>query len=375
MIMEENNKNKNKKSKKISNIKKEKENKKDKENRKENDIENSRNISEEINEYLNDADIRSRKKINYYLYINRIIRDLPTYPIKKLEYYKELDRTIPKIFVPVKSNKQISTFYNAYLKNPELLREWYYRLLILLSTQYNLNDSFIVKLLKKNDEIIYKTLQKYTIKRTTHTRKENLILNSQFVNYILTYNKKYRLHNYLDVGCGFCFKTPLVGKILGIKRQNIYGLNVEDDNDPYANINKGNKFINMNTYKVNEEFPYEDNFFSFMSFNMVLHHVDDIDWILKQAYKKLKPNGLLLIMEHDSPTDFDKIICDVLHLNSYKDYDIPNTNSTGNYISWLEFNYLLTSHGFKLLRHELSMKYKDTMMNVAKVYFNLYRKI
>lgn len=332
------------------------------------------NLKEQIDNFLNDTDIRSKKKINYYLYINKIIKDLPTYPIKKLQYYKDLDNNIPKIYTPVNSNKQISTFYNAYLKNPELLREWYYRLLILLSAQYNLNDNIIIKLLTKNDKIIYTTLQKMAVKRSTISIKENLILNAQFVKYILTYYKN-NIRNYLDVGCGSCFKTPLVGKLLNLKKKDIYGLNLEDDKE-YDYINKGNKqYMNYDTYKENEAFPYKDNFFSLMSFNMVLHHVNDIDWILDQAYKKLKPNGLLLIMEHDAPTDFDKIICDALHLNSYKYYDIKNTISTGNYISWLEFNYIVTSHGFKLLKHELSMKYKDTMMNVAKVYFNLYRKI
>lgn len=337
-------------------------------------IEKERNLNEELNDFLNDTDIKSKKKIDYYLHINKIVKDLPTYPIKKLEYYKELDDKLPKIYVPVSSNKQISTFYKEYLKKDSLLREWYYRLLILLSTQYNLPDKFIIKLLKKNDDTIYTTLQKTKVKRPFNYRKENLILNSQLVNYILTYYKN-KIKNYLDVGCGYCYKTPLVGKILRLKPKNIYGLNLEDD-ELYKDVNKKafQKNINYDTYKENEDFPYEDNFFSLISYNMVLHHVNDMDWIIKETYKKLKPNGLLLIMEHDAPTDFDKILCDVQHLWEYKYYDIPNTESTGNYMSWLEFNYIVTSNGFKLLRHEMAIRYKDTLMNVTKVYFNLYIK-
>lgn len=81
--------------------------------------------------------------------IKRVKRDLKSYPNKKLEIYKELEKTIPKIYVPVSSNKQISTIYKNYLKNKTLYRDYYYSLLILISKQYNLEEEKFVKLLKK----------------------------------------------------------------------------------------------------------------------------------------------------------------------------------------------------------------------------------
>ena len=57
--------------------------------------------------------------------IKRVKRDLKYYSYKKLEIYKDLEKSIPKIYVDVNSDKQISTFYKAYLKDPENLRIYY----------------------------------------------------------------------------------------------------------------------------------------------------------------------------------------------------------------------------------------------------------
>lgn len=307
--------------------------------------------------------------------IKRVLEDLKDYPKTKLEYYKEFDSLIPKIYIGVYSNKQISTLYKEYLKNKPLIREWYYNLLILLGYQYNVDYDYINKIITKDDDEIYKLLRKKKVFRKDRNFINVLITKCEFNNFILSKYKN-KIKNYLDVGCGVCQKTLLTGKRLGLDVKNIYGLNIKDDPVfQYINTKQKRGGINYDIYDKNEAFPYSNNYFSLVSYDYVLHHVEDLKHILNETQRVLKPGGLLLVIEHDAITDFDKILIDMLHLYSYEDYDIKNTYSTGNYMSWIQFNYIITSHGFQLLSHEKAVPYYERTMNVVRKYYNVYKKL
>lgn len=94
------------------------------------------------------------------LYIKRVKRDLKYYPNTKLNIYKDLEEKIPKIFVPVNSDKQISTIYKSYQKNKNLTRNYIYYLMILFSRRYEVEPEEIFKLFSKKDSEILKSLEK-----------------------------------------------------------------------------------------------------------------------------------------------------------------------------------------------------------------------
>lgn len=47
------------------------------------------------------------------------------------------------------------------------------------------------------------------------------------------------------------------------------------------------------------DLPFDDNSFDLITANMVLHHVDDLDGLLQEIRRVLRPNGYLIISEHD----------------------------------------------------------------------------
>lgn len=300
-------------------------------------------------------------------YIQRIKRDLKYFPQKKLYVYEELEKHTPKIYVSVNTNKQISTLYKSYIKNPELLRNYYYSLLIMLSKFYNIEDYDIVKLLKKKDDIIYKTLN-----NNKNPKKYKYFLgfiNAQIRKCILS---NYKIKNFLDVGCGGGLKTAATGKYLGLKKKNIHCLNLYDDKK-FDNRLLTNDVL-LKTYREDQDFPYKDNYFSLLSADMVFHHVNDLEKIIKECYRVLKKGGLLLIREHDARTDFDKILCDIQHMYYMDIKNYKDIEKTGNYMSWLELNYKITNNNFILKKYFKDTVYKNSLENVTRTYFSLYMK-
>ena len=300
--------------------------------------------------------------------IKRIKRDLKFYPNSKLQIYQELDETIPQIYVPVNSDIQISTIYKNYLKNKTLYRDYYYSLLILISKQYNIEEEKFLKLLKNKDIDIYRKLKKI---RGPYINQNIKFINPQIRKCILS---RYTgiIKNYLDVGCLDGKKTEMTGKYLGLKKSNIFCLNL--NRDEQFKGGKISKYVNFKTYNGEEEFPFKDNSFSLLTYDSVLHHVKNIDHVLKESFRVLKKGGLLLIREHDARTDFDKLLCDIAHIYYSKLENLDEVEKTGNYISWPELNYLITEHGFILKNHIKDPSYKNEINNVTRTYFSLYQK-
>lgn len=304
--------------------------------------------------------------------IGRVKRDLKFFPNIKLYHYKDLEEEIPKIYVPVNSNKQISTIYKYYKSDESLFRVYYSSLIVLLTKQYNINEEKIIKLFTKKDKKIYDYLLKnrgpYTYQKIQYKNR----LTPQIRKCIVSRYKK-KIKNYLDVGCNDGKKTELTGKYLGLNKKDIYCLNLNQD-ETFVKKHISNN-ITFNYYNGKEVFPYQDNFFSLVTIDQVLHHAEDVELILKEVFRVLKKDGLLLVRDHDARTDFDKLLCDIEHMY-YGNYleNITKIEKTGNYTSWLELNYTITSQGFILKNHLKDSQYKNELHNVTRTYYSLYQK-
>lgn len=121
-----------------------------------------------------------------------------------------------------------------------------------------------------------------------------------------------KVETYLDYGCGDGEITRSVQKKLGLDPKNVH----------CSDIKQYPSLVNMQFIKSEYGSPLklEDNTMDLITSHMVLHHIDDkyLEYVLRDLYRIMKPGGVLLIREHDAPTNlnenqsFHKVI-DVTH--------------------------------------------------------------
>jgi len=72
----------------------------------------------------------------------------------------------------------------------------------------------------------------------------------------------------------------------------------------------------------------------------MLHHVQDLDFLIKQIYSLLNNNGILIIIEHNKLDDYDNMMLDILHmLYGYlydKNISYLKNPDYGKYYNWFE---------------------------------------
>ena len=299
-------------------------------------------------------------------YLQRIKRDLKYFPYCKLNYYKEENQSF---YVEKNSNKQISSFYKVYQEDKPNYVYKLYSLLILFNMYYNMDPENIIKILKKKDDFIYEQLINSGYKKAKY-----FMLAPQMRACIIKNSKRF-IKNYLDVGCMDGNKTYNSALKMGIKQQNIYCLNLEEDE--IFEAQNTTKKITIKTYKKEDKFPFKDKFFSLVSFDMVMHHVEDIEHVLKETYRVLEKDGQLLIRDHDITNDFEKTLCDIQHIimAKKKNRDYINCNDYSKYFSWPELNYIITSNGFVLKKYMKDNAIASNIENVTRSYYCLYQKI
>lgn len=106
--------------------------------------------------------------------------------------------------------------------------------------------------------------------------------------------KETTAENFLDIGCGTGFAMKKSRKYF----KNIYGIDISEEML---------KKIDFGTVVCGDiaKMPFQDNFFDAVSCIAVLHHCYNINDVLKDAYRVLKPNGIFY-SDHDIDRDFVK---------------------------------------------------------------------
>jgi len=153
---------------------------------------------------------------------------------------------------------------------------------------------------------------------------------------------------YLDLCCGNGNKTNSIAENLKIK--NIYGTDIESWG-PYSVKRKFNFDFR---YIKNDKLMFENKSFDLITCFLSLHHIPKLKNILKEIHRILKPNGIILILEHDLYNMYDKLLVDIQHKLFACLYD-NNMNYIENpifsrYFNFMEWDFIIRDTGkFKFL--------------------------
>lgn len=94
----------------------------------------------------------------------------------------------------------------------------------------------------------------------------------------------------LDIGVGDGSITSAIQRHYDLPKDKVFGTDiVTPREEPSFTFNLVD----------GSDLPFNDNSFDLITANMVLHHVDDLDRLLQEIRRVLRPNGYLVISEHD----------------------------------------------------------------------------
>ncbi len=300
------------------------------------------------------------------------------------EEYKEHRKNDYKFYKPLKSNDQIFTIFRYRKENPK----YYFNLVKLIQHYFKMDLFEIQKILKQfyNDYQIYSYIRKNVINRSNKKFKyapkffnKIELFHAKIRQYILDINKEYKIDYYLDFGCGSGKNTRDLAKLLNLESEKVWATDIENWYDIGINRDKYVKnFVQIKDNKI----PLEDNKFSLVTCFMVLHHVKDLDKAIKEIYRVLKPGGYLLITEHSTSNDFDRMLTDIQHAffelvfrntDKYKYY----SNYYGKYYDRFVWHYIMHKHNLKLTHHDTKFYSESIRHEVfpTRYFYSVYQKI
>ncbi len=281
---------------------------------------------------------------------------------KMLKYYFN---DLNTIYVDRKSNQQVRTLINncykynlvtkiAKIKNlfyTFFNKEFSDELFRKISKEKLLDIDFINLVLKKNTQH-KNSREKINIKSICN----NWTYIIEYIGLILKKNNKEKNLNidlekikYIDIGCGSGNKTNKFAQELGLDYKNVYGADISTWG-PYNQKEYSHKF---NFIKIaGDKIDIGDNSVDFVSCILMLHHVKNLESLLKEIKRILKPNGTLLIIEHNNYDDYDNLVLDTLHMLYGYLYDKNNRYlidpDYALYYNYFIWNYIMEKNYFEL---------------------------
>ena len=317
------------------------------------------------------------QKIGLYQYASYCRKE--TYEKIKYKDYTQ------KYYKNTKSRNQIQAILNIS-KTKKGISE-YTNLLLLFSNRINVYNysNFIISFLPKylndksmiDDMNVYQNLKMFQndnpkkLKQKNIRRKKsnNIIncwdrdtLNSQlYFSYMIGAIKrelmskptfKFKFDKYIDIGCGDCTLAIELGKLLEIPNKNIYGIDLPKWSQ-YDEKKRKNLPINIKTFNKGDKLPYKNKMFSFVTAIMVLHHVENLDLMMKEINRIMPIGGYFLFREHDAITYADYMLCDIEHML----YNIIKHNKDekafndfyAKYYDKYEWQMILHKYGFAFI--------------------------
>jgi ubiquinone/menaquinone biosynthesis C-methylase UbiE len=302
-----------------------------------------------------------------------------------LNTYKKLYELAEKEKYPhTNSNKQIKFLVDLIYKDKNI--NYFNHLLTLFSNFISFNDSFklIEKIHKKDlsDLQIMKMVEKFrkvSNGNSTYSIGNDCTKTKFGMEFLKKQLRKidYSDFKYLDIGCGDGRKTVQFANTFKIKKDNIYGTDIESWG-PYAKHKELS--FQFKYIKKNDKLDYPDNYFNIITCFLTLHHVKNINNIINEIYRVLKDNGILILIEHDALNHYDKLLIEIQHTFFAFLYD-NNKNYIkepyySNYLNNMEFQYIFTKlHNFALIKSGNFVQSIDMQKRYDQQFYQIYYKI
>ena len=328
--------------------------------------------------------------------INYVKKNNPNFHHCKLLQYDSLNKANQKTpYASVKSKKQMQTIIN--FSHTKTGFDAYTKLTSLLIKHFRINRRMLNKILNpiKSDNEIYQSLKQFI--KSKHKKEINfpieyypksfyecnreLIHAQQMVykiqEHIFKKNPDYVIGNYLDIGCGDCIKTRIIGEKLKLNIKNIYGADLTVWGG-YAEEKRQNLGINLITVEENKPLPIETDKFGLTSAFMVLHHVKNLDLFLRELNRVTKLGGFILIREHDCFTNMDAMLIDIEHALydvSYRDDKSFFDKYYAQYYNYIEWDYIFERYGFKYHYANYDSANINFTVSSTRYYYCFYRKV
>lgn len=122
---------------------------------------------------------------------------------------------------------------------------------------------------------------------------------------------------YLDIGCFDGGITHAIAQHFNLHKLQTHGVDIKE----YPNTN-----ITFTLYD-GKTLPYSDNSFDLITCLMVLHHIpsENLAVLLSEINRIMKPNGVIILREHDVNNPNEKILLDLMH--DFYDYVWKDTSA------------------------------------------------
>lgn len=241
-------------------------------------------------------------------------------------------------YIDMNSNKQFITLYN--LNNTQLIAMLNHFIgqmeteIVITMIKYNKTDEEILNYIKDN----YIYINEDTKKSFKYSKIATISYN-----YFL---KNIENPNILDIGTGNGKKIKSILSFLNDDyKYNLYGADIEEWGSYKKNrkLDFPLKIIQTKPYKI----PYDDKMFDCIFIILTLHHAENIMDVLKEAYRILKDDGCIVLIEHDVWIDDTHMLIDLQH-RIYKTINCESSDSTkATYYNFYEWDFIFYKNGFK----------------------------
>lgn len=308
------------------------------------------------------------------------------------EYYEKVD-----------SNKQFKALLELSKYQPEIHKLEYIgfniinRLLNIIckKKKYSYHQKVLwIMRTSRNDNEVYDFLKKTSGNRKNNNFKKKFktaekfkklncnssVLFGQMFGY-RSKNFKDDVNIYLDLGCGKGVKTLEYAKNLGITDpKKIHCVEVDEFQEQKDWWKTSNNNLTLKIIKPNEKYPYKKGTFDLISAFMVLHHIDDLDFVLKEVNRVCKKGGHFIIKEHDVFNYADWMLADIEH-NMWTEVWGQDTDRSlrpfnkAYYRNWPEWAAVMARYGFKHVAGGSLSPSINYNLTATRAFYGLYQKI
>ncbi len=298
------------------------------------------------------------------------------FPACKIIEYENSDKyNFKHFYKTIKSNEQIL----AIKKISKMKRglKVYNRLLELLSKKIRVNNYryFLQYFLQKNlfDNDVYGAI--YQIRGGAAYECTKEIIRSQIYYCLLRAAKIQKITKYIDMGCGECVLGAELGKLLGLKDSDVYGADIPAWGNFTSDARP--KSINFIELAENKILPIKSGEFDLVSFFMVLHHVKDLELMMREVRRITRSGGYVIIREHDCRNYADAMLIDIEHML----FDIAERNNMesketyyGKYYNIIEWAYMFDKYGFDAIYTEYVSDSVNFEITPTRAYVGIFKK-